>query len=348
MDEIDPTPSRGAEALPGLDLDALAGFLGEAVPGLAARPLSGSLIAGGKSNLTYRVTDGTRVFVVRRPPLGHVLETAHDMGREHRVITALRPTGVPVPEPIALCADPDVIGAPFYVMSFVEGDIHRTAGSLRALGPERTTAISKAGVATLAALHAVDPAAVGLADFGRPEGFVERQVRRWGKQLEASRSRDLPGIDTLYAALAARIPPEQPPAIVHGDYRIDNLVIGPDDTVDAVLDWEMSTLGDPLTDLGLMRVYEELSAVFPGIADAPSAPGFTRGADAVDAYVAAGGRPVDQVDFYVALAAFKLAVILEGIHLRHAQGMTAGGGFDNIGDAVPLLIDLGHRALSGD
>lgn len=333
-------------ALPGLELDRLQDYLAREVPELATEPLSGTLIAGGKSNLTYRLTTGERAFVLRRPPLGHVLQTAHDMGREHRVITALRPTGVPVPEPIALCTEDEVIGAPFYLMEFVEGSIHRDAASLVGVGPDRTAAISRAGVQTLAALHAVDPAAVGLGDFGRPEGFLQRQVRRWGMQLEASRSRELPGIEELFAALSARLPPEQPAAIVHGDYRIDNLVIGPDDTVAAVLDWEMSTLGDPLTDLGLLRVYDELAPLFHGIADAPSAPGFTRGEAAVTAYLEAGGRPVDHLDFYVALAAFKLAVILEGIHLRHARGMTAGEGFDNLGDAVPLLIDLGHRSLN--
>ncbi len=343
MSHPNPRPSRSDP--PGLDLSALGRFLAETAPELLTGPLTASLIAGGKSNLTYRVDAGSASWVVRRPPLGHVLETAHDMAREHRVIVALRSTPVPVPKPLAVCTDPSVIGAPFYVMEFVPGRVYRTANALQRIGSDRTAAASRAALAALAALHAVDPEQVGLGDFGHPEGFVERQVRRWGKQLTASRSRELPGIDALYDRLAGALPPEQPPAIVHGDYRIDNLVIDDDQRVAAILDWEMSTLGDPLTDLGLLRVYDELAPLFAGIADAPAAPGFVRGEEAVAAYVAAGGRPVDGLDFYVALAAFKLAVILEGIHLRHTQGLTAGEGFDNLGDAVPLLIDLGHRAL---
>src|SRR5262249_52740128 len=155
------------------------------------------------SNLTYEVSDGTKSWVVRRPPLGHVLATAHDMAREYRVITALRDTNVPVPVSYALCSDPDVLGAPFYVMSAVNGIVYRTAGQLGAVGPIRARAIAEHMVNTLALLHAVAPAAVGLAEFGRPEGFLARQVRRWKKQLDASRSRTVAGIDELHDLLAA-------------------------------------------------------------------------------------------------------------------------------------------------
>ena len=187
--------------LPGLDLDRFGPWFAQACPGEATGPLTGSLIAGGKSNLTYVVTDGRSEWVVRRPPLGHVLATAHDMAREYRVMTALRDTAVPVPRTFALCDDEEVLGAQFYVMERVHGTPYRTAAELAPLGPERTEAISRRAVETLATLHTVDPAAVGLADFGRPEGFLERQVRRWKKQLDSSRSRDLAGADELHALL---------------------------------------------------------------------------------------------------------------------------------------------------
>ena len=189
-------------------------------------PLTGRLIEGGRSNLTYEVTDGTAKWVVRRPPLGHVLATAHDMRREHRVISALHPTSVPVPEPVLLCADEEVLGAPFYVMEFVQGTPYRTAEQLAPLGPERTRGVLLSLVDTLVELHAVDPAEAGLEDIGRPEGFLDRQLRRWGKQLDASRNRDLAGIDELHAALGRQLPASHAPAVVHGDYRLDNVLIG--------------------------------------------------------------------------------------------------------------------------
>ncbi|WP_199579528.1 phosphotransferase family protein, partial [Streptomyces sp. CRB46] len=241
---------------PGLDLDRLRGLLDRERPGLVAGPLSGRLIEGGRSNLTYAVSDGTGSWVVRRPPLGHVLATAHDMKREHRVISALHPTDVPVPRPVLLCEDEEVLGAPFYVMEFVEGTPYRTAEQLATLGPERTRAAVLNLVDTLVGLHAVDPAEVGLGDFGRPEGFLDRQLRRWAKQLDASRNRDLAGIDELHATLGRELPRSPSPTVVHGDYRLDNVLIGGEnDEIRAILDWEMSTLGDPLTDLGLLVMY---------------------------------------------------------------------------------------------
>lgn len=191
---------------PGLDLDRLRGLLDAERPGLTHGPLTGRLIEGGRSNLTYAVTDGTTRWVVRRPPLGHVLATAHDMKREHRVISALHPTAVPVPRPVLLCEDVEVLGAPFYVMEFVDGTPYRTAEQLAPLGARRTRDAVLGLVDTLVELHAVDPAEVGLADFGRPEGFLDRQLRRWGKQLDASRNRELTGIDELHAALGRALP----------------------------------------------------------------------------------------------------------------------------------------------
>ncbi|MFC4565388.1 phosphotransferase family protein [Nocardiopsis mangrovi] len=327
---------------PGMDLQRLRAHLDSALPGLVRADLSGELIAGGRSNLTYLVTDGHGRWVVRRPPLGHVLPTAHDMGREHRVISALAPTAVPVPRTVLSCPDPDVIGAPFYVMEFVEGTPFRRAGHLDALGAERTRAIALAMVDTLVALHAVDPAGAGLADFGRPDGFTARQLRRWGKQLDASRSRELPGIDELHRRLAARVPESPHAAIVHGDYRLDNLLVDGGDRVTAVLDWEMSTLGDPLTDLGLLLAYG--SPAIPdgaGVSDAHLAAGYPATDEIAERYARGSGRDVAGLDWYAGFAFFKIAVILEGIHYRFAQGRTVGADFDRIGGVVPGLIDAG-------
>lgn len=352
MPEAGPAAYGGGESTdpPGLPLGALAVFLAGEAPGLLEGPLTARLIAGGKSNLTYVVGDGHREVIVRRPPLGHVLETAHDMVREHRVITALHDTAVPVPETYAVCPGDEVIGAPFYVMELAPGTPYRLASELEPLGAERTRAISERMVDTLVALHAVEPESVGLADFGRPVGFLERQVRRWKQQLDASRSREVPGFDELHAWLAANLPPESPPAIVHGDYRLDNLLIDTRDGTDrvsAVLDWEMATLGDPLTDVGLLHVYQSLAGLEGGVAvsDAPKAPGYLRPDEILERYAAGSGRDLRHLGFHLGLAYFKLAVILEGIHYRFSQGQTVGEGFASIGSAVGPLVAAGRAAV---
>ncbi|GAA6525156.1 phosphotransferase family protein [Intrasporangium sp. DVR] len=332
---------------PGLPLGALADFLEREAPGLLTPPLTARLIAGGKSNLTYAVGDGRRTVIVRRPPLGHVLATAHDMVREHRVITALRETRVPVPETYAVCADESVVGAPFYVMELAPGTPYRLAAELEPLGPERTRAISERMVDTLVALHDVDPDAVGLADFGRPQGFLERQVRRWKQQLDGSRSRAVAGIDELHGWLAANVPPESPPAIVHGDFRLDNLLVDDKDRVVAVLDWEMATLGDPLTDVGLLQVYQALSGMGggAGVSDVALAPGWLAPDEILERYAAGSGRDLSHLSFHLGLAYFKLAVILEGIHYRYTQGQTVGEGFASIGTAVEPLVAAGLASV---
>jgi aminoglycoside phosphotransferase (APT) family kinase protein len=336
-----------SDVVPGLDLDRLAGFFAAHVPGAAGGPLRAKVIAGGKSNLTYEVHDGARPWIVRRPPLGHVLATAHDMAREHRVMTALRDTDVPVPVTYALCEDVDVVGAPFYVMSRVEGTPFRFARQLAPLGPERTRAISERMTDTLAALHRVDPSAVGLADFGRPEGFLARQVRRWKKQLDGSRSRELAGAEELHALLEEHIPAEQPPAIVHGDYRLDNLLVDERDQVAAVLDWEMATVGDPLTDVALLVVYQSMAEQSNGyaVADASTAPGFLTNAEMLARYAEKSQREMGAMGFYLGLAYFKIAVILEGIHYRYVQGQTVGSGFDTVGRVVEPLLAAGITSL---
>lgn len=295
---------------------------------LADQGLAGGepvLIEGGKSNLTYQVGD----LIVRRPPLGHVLRTAHDMAREARVLTALRPTDVPVPKVLATCSDPSVIGAPFYVMERVPGTVYRDPADAVGLGVDALTASL---VEVLTILHAVDPAAVGLADFGRPEGYLERQVGRWRKQLDASLNRPLPGITELHECLARDLPAVPGPSgIVHGDYKLDNLIISPGGGVAAVLDWEMATLGDQLTDLGLLLAYWEQMG-----SDA-----FPSGDALVDLY----GADPSRLRWYRAFAYFKLSVIAEGIHFRYAAGQTVGDGFADMGAKVPGLVSRGHEIL---
>lgn len=341
-----------AESIEGLDLVALRAWLDAQVPGELPGDLSASLITGGKSNLTYAVTNGERDVIVRRPPLGHVLATAHDMGREHRIMAALGDTAVPVPRMIAECTDTEVIGAPFYVMERMTGSAFQRASDLEALGADRTRTISERLVDTLVDLHAVDYAEVGLADFGRPDGYLERQVRRWKKQLDASRSREIAGIDELAARLSDSVPTSGDGTIVHGDFRLDNVLVDTNDgdRITAVLDWEMSTLGDPLTDLAVMLAYQHL-ALDAGpssgqVTDAPQAPGYLSPDEVVERYAARSGRAVDELGFHLGLAYFKLAVILEGIHFRYTQGKTLGAGFEGIGAMIDPLVRHGLDATS--
>jgi aminoglycoside phosphotransferase (APT) family kinase protein len=332
-----------------LDTHALEDFLARSRPGLVTAELRSELISGGRSNLTYGVTDGEHRWILRRPPLGHVLATAHDMAREYRVITALGPSPVPVPKTLVLCEEPSVIGAPFYVMERADGTPYRFASELEALGRERTRAIAERLVDTLATLHAVDPNKVGLEDFGRPDGFLARQVRRWGQQMDASRSRPLPLAEELLGLLQAAPVPKSQVGIVHGDYRLDNLLVDHADRVTAVLDWEMSTLGDPLTDLAMLCVYLDLDRLDPSrIPEASSSPGFLRPEEIVDRYGLRSGRGIGSMSFYLALAHFKLAAILEGIHYRYVHGQTVGPGFDAVGALVEPLLRAGINHIRGD
>jgi aminoglycoside phosphotransferase (APT) family kinase protein len=342
---------------PGLDPQRLRGYLADRRPDLADAPLVAALIAGGRSNLTYLVTAGDRRYVLRRPPLGHVLATAHDMTREYRVISALHGTAVPVPEPYLLCDDPEVLGAPFYLMRYMPGEIYRDRARTDALGEDGRRRLAEAMVDTLAALHGVDPRSVGLGDFGHPDGFLARQVRRWAGQLDRSRSRDLPGIDDLRERLAGSVPAGSGrAAIVHGDYRLDNLLVEAGDgppRISAVLDWEMATLGEPLTDLGLLLTYWD-AVGDPGVAGAGNpvadglgaAAGFPSGRDLVARYAATAGlTDLPDLRWYTALGCFKLAVICEGIHYRYTLGQTVGAGFDRMGDLVLPLVRHGLAAL---
>lgn len=315
------------------------------------------LIAGGRSNLTYTVTGPPGTVVLRRPPLRAVRPTAHDMAREYRVLTALAGTDVPVPRTLHLCPDTAVLGAPFYVMERVAGIIARPGLPDGYAGdPAQRTAIAHQMVDVLATLHATDPETVGLADFGRPDGFLARQVRRWSTQWEGWQDQPRPALDALGERLRATLPRRSGAAIVHGDYRLDNLVLDADEPgrIAAVLDWEMSTLGDPLTDLGLLVVYWTRSgdrlARPPSVVPAVTTlPGFPSRTEIVDRYAAATGRDVSPLPWYVAFGFFKLAVVVAGIAARERAG--AMGSADEQARAVLAaemidpLVERGHEVL---
>jgi aminoglycoside phosphotransferase (APT) family kinase protein len=320
---------------PGLDLARLATYL-------SADHLSGSLIAGGRSNLTYRVTDGRSRWVVRRPPLGHVLPTAHDMAREYRVISALQGSPVPVPRVVLYCADESVLGAPFYVMDEVPGVVLRSAEDFDALPDGGAVHCGRQLVDVLLSLHRIPPAAVGLGDFGRPEGYLARQVARWYRQWERSATRELPALEALHQRLAATVPQSARAAILHGDYRLDNVLFDPTlARIDAVLDWEMSTLGDPLADVGLLYTYTSLAAdgLRPGGAALPESAGFPPAAQLMEWYAEGSGTSLEKLAWYVAFGHYKLAIISEGIHARFLAGQTVGDDFESIGALVPNLVD---------
>jgi len=337
--------------LAGLDLEALSAYLADRRPDLVPAPLTATLIAGGRSNLPYAVRSGSVRYVLRRPPLGHVLATAHDMGREFRVIAALASTPGPVPEPLLSCADEAVLGAPFYLMSYVDGVVYRDRPQTDALTSAERERLAYSMMDTLADLHTVDPAAVGLADFGRPEGYLARQVRRFGQQLDRSRSRPLPEVDELRDRLAASVPVSGPARVVHGDYRLDNLIIDPVTMrVAAVLDWEMATLGDPLADLGLLLTYWDVVGTRAGnpVADGVgAAAGFPPGSALVAHYAARTGATVPDLRWHTAFGCYKLAVICEGIHYRFTLGQTVGEGFDRIGAMTIPLVRSGLSVLEG-
>jgi aminoglycoside phosphotransferase (APT) family kinase protein len=334
--------------LPGVDLEALTRWLDAERPGLRNGELSGQVIAGGKSNLTYRITDGESTWALRRPPLAHVLPTAHDMAREYTVMSALGATDVPVPETLALCTDPDVLGASFYVMSFVDGVVLDRPEAIEKLTPDRARSTCDRLMDTLVVLHGVDPAAVGLGEFGRPEGFLARQVKRWYQQWQANETEPRASLPELIDKLTGTMPAQSRSGIVHGDYRLTNVMYTPDlSRIAAVVDWEMATLGDPLTDVGLLVVYQTLSAADDGVMPRMSpADGFPTADELVARYGKSSDRDLSDLDWYVALGYFKLAVISEGIHNRYLQGKTVGEGFSHFGDSVPRLLDTALLTLA--
>jgi aminoglycoside phosphotransferase (APT) family kinase protein len=314
-------------------------------------PLAFERIAGGLSNLTYRVSDAAgRRWALRRPPLGKTLGSAHDMAREHRVLAALAATEVPVPPLVGLCEDEAVTGAPFYVMEFVEGPILRGLAEAEAAFPDEgdRATIGLRVADTLAQIHAVDPDAVGLGELGRKGDYVARQLRRWQGQWEKSKTRELETVDRVHERLAARIPEQGPATLVHGDYRLDNMILTPGGEVAAVVDWELCTLGDPLADVGtLMAYWPERGDT--GIAlgmPANLAPGFPSREELTARYAQSSGRDISELDFYLALGYWKLAIILEGVYSRYAAGAygKADANLEAFARMVEQLADAAQEA----
>jgi aminoglycoside phosphotransferase (APT) family kinase protein len=285
-------------------------------------PLSFEMIAAGHSNLTFRVTDAAgSTWVLRRPPLHQVLATAHDMSREHRIISALHGT-IPVPRSLGLCEDNDVNERPFYVMEFVDGLVLRNEALAMEVPASTRRDAALSLVSVLAALHAVDPDSVGLGDLGRKEAYVARQLRRWKGQYEASQTMDRPAIAAVHDHLAANIPEQHGAGIVHGDYRLDNCMIDPDGQVIAVLDWELCTLGDVMADVAMLLAYwSEPDDDLAALEDSPTlAPGFLSRVEVVAEYERVSGRDMSDLDFYLAFANWRLACILEGVYSRYVGG----------------------------
>jgi aminoglycoside phosphotransferase (APT) family kinase protein len=336
-------------SVPGADPRVLGPYLARELGDARWAEPEVEIVTGGRSNLTYYVSSPAGSVVLRRPPLRAVRPTAHDMTREHRVISALHGTAVPVPRPLLLCTDPDVLGAPFYVMERVDGVIARSSLP-DGYAPEPVRpALTDALVDVLADLHEVDPAAVGLTGFGRPDGYLERQLRRWAGEWQALRTGDdLAAVDALAAELVAKVPQEPSGPVVHGDYRLDNVVLDPADPtrVAAVLDWEMSTLGDPLADLGLLLVYWQPA---PGTTVAPSVtdlPGFPGRSALVDRYASRRDVDVAALPWYVALGCFKLAVVVAGIVVRQRAGAMLDNTDDGLGARIGPLAEAGRAALA--
>jgi aminoglycoside phosphotransferase (APT) family kinase protein len=338
-------------SVPGIEAKRLDEWFAANVPGCRP-PLKFELIAGGHSNLTYLVGDSDgREWVLRRPPLGEILPTAHDMAREYRILSALCPTSVPVPQPIALSRDPEVIGAPFYVMARVNGEVLRDTAIAEAVldsGGRRSAGLLLAD--TLATIHSLVPAAVGLGDLGRPDGYVSRQLRRWKRQLDDSRTRALDMLYELHDRLADRIPEQRYPGLVHGDFRLDNCILGADGAVRAVLDWELCTQGETLADVGMLMVYwpSREDQIQP-IAQSPAlAAGFPSRQEMLDRYAATRGIKLNDIDFYMAFAYWRLACITEGVYARYLHG----GMGDRAGDGAQFeqqVTDLaGAAALIAD
>jgi aminoglycoside phosphotransferase (APT) family kinase protein len=310
----------------GIDQPKVTAWLAANVEG-AEPPFRFDIIVGGRSNLTFTVTDANdRKFVLRRPPTGSVLATAHDMEREHRIISAVGLTGVPVPEALAVCRDIEVNDAPFYVMAHVDGIVLDSSERAEPLSLDIRRAAGEHLIDVLADLHEVDIDAIGLGDLARREGYIERQVKRWTTQWDKSKTRELPAIDEVAKRLAANLPVQVGVSIAHGDYRFGNLLLNAGTGhIAAVLDWELCTLGDPLADVGYVGVYwsdpgeDQLRANDPTGID-----GFPTYEELIRRYAHRTGRDMSNIGYYRAFGAWRLAVISEGVYARYLQGAMGG------------------------
>ena len=333
----------------GIDHDNLVRWFDGRVGGLDGG-LEFNLITGGRSNLTFTVTDGHgRRWVLRRPPMGHVLATAHDMAREHRIISALADSGVPVPAIVGLCEDDEVNGAPFYVMDFVPGLVVRDVAIAEGVPVEVRRRMGESLIEVLARLHDVDLNAVGLSDLGRHDGYIERQLKRWRTQFVNATTREIPRVLEVHEMLAARVPAQQGVGIVHGDYRLDNCMMSPDGEVSAVLDWELCTLGDVLADVAGMVAYGD-SRTTGGTPPPTSVEGFPSTDEVRELYARHSTRGLADLDFYVGFAYWRIACIVEGVYTRYAAGVMGDQDdprlIEVFGQRVGDLADLAHETVS--
>lgn len=350
----EPRPAHGADsgapAIEGIDVPRVTAWLAERTE--IRTPLTFKLIAGGRSNMTFIVTDaaGTR-FVLRRPPLGKLLPSAHDMAREHRLMSALADTPVPVPRMVGLCQDPAVNERDFYVMHWLDGVVVRDVEIGRSLGEDVRRRMSHALIDTLVTLHRVDIDAVGLGNLAKREGYIERQLKRWTTQWEQSKTREIPLIDTVRDALASRMPPPSKPTIAHGDYRLSNCMMNPAGPVAGVLDWELCTLGEPMADLGgLLGYWHDPSD--PAQAGDPlttGLPGFLTQEEMAGRYAEAMGVALSTVDYYRAFAQWRLACIGEGVYARYLGGQQGSQDeeidLETYKQSIPRRVERAARLL---
>ena len=339
-----PAPVAGVPA--GIDAPAVTDWFAAHVPAAVA-PLHFHRVAGGHSCLTYIVTDAVGAqFVLRRPPIGHVLATAHDVAREHRIMDALRDTGVPVPLMIGLCTDNSVNEAPFYVMSYVAGPVLHTVADAEALPDDATR--RRAGeslIDALVALHAVDPDEVGLGDLSKRTGYVDRQLRRWSQQYAGSKSREQPGMERMHEWLLANQPPDSPPRVAHGDFRLGNCVHAPDGSVAAMLDWELCALGEPLADVSYMlRNWGETMP--SGDRATSAASGFPTRDEMIARYEEGSGRPLENLTFWTVFHSYRSAAIVDGVYRRYIDGKMANADEDpsKYANQVDALVEIGMAA----
>jgi aminoglycoside phosphotransferase (APT) family kinase protein len=331
----------------GTNVENVTSWISEHIPDVTP-PLEFIRIKGGHSNLTYEVRDANgRGLVLRRPPLGDLLPTAHDMNREWRFISALYPTPVPVAPPLAYCEDKDVTGAPFYMMAFVDGNVLHDAGvAEEKYTPEERRSIGLSFIDVLADMHVVDPDEVGLGDIGRKEGYITRQLKRWYSQWNASKTRELALVDEVHDELSKRIPDQGPARVVHGDYRLGNCISSVDGKIAAVLDWEIATLGDPLADVGyVLHSWPEPGEGGPAHRMSPTTvEGFPKRAEILERYAQRSGRDVSQIEFYVAFSHWKSACIVEGVYARYLNGALDTGGV-NV-DAFKISVEMSVKNAS--
>jgi aminoglycoside phosphotransferase (APT) family kinase protein len=337
-----------------IDAQRVTAWLNARLPDIEP-PLRFTRVGEGQSNLTFRVDDAAGCsYVLRRPPLGEILASAHDMAREHRILSALAPAGARVPRPLAMCEDPEVTGAPFYVMEHVDGLIPARLETAKRLSPEARQTAALGLVTTLAELQALDVDAVGLGSFKRPESLIARQLRRWSRQWHASKTRELPDIDTLAELLVGRMPEERETVLHHGDYRLDNAVLSEEGEIRAILDWELCTVGDPHADVGMMIAYWNELGAAARLPDAlfrepvTELPGFPSGVELAKAYGRVSGRDLANLGFWIAFAYWKIAIIVEGVYRRWLNDPGNGTDAGTLQPAVSRLAGLARDAIDHD